>query len=114
MFMILLTYVKPLDEVDRLLDDHNAYLERNYERGRFVASGRRVPRTRGVIPGPRGEHRGDRGDGARGPVRAHGHRRVRGDRVRAEPVGAGPRGAAVTRPVLDLGRARIRPDELGG
>jgi uncharacterized protein YciI len=49
MFVIVLTYVKPLTEVDELLDGHNAYLERNYDNGRFLASGRRQPRTGGVI-----------------------------------------------------------------
>jgi uncharacterized protein YciI len=49
MFLILLTYVRPLDEIDRLVDDHNAYLERNYDAGRFIVSGRREPRIGGVI-----------------------------------------------------------------
>lgn len=49
MFIILLSYVKSLDEVDRLLDRHTAYVERNYAAGHFLASGRRVPRTGGVI-----------------------------------------------------------------
>jgi uncharacterized protein YciI len=48
-FIILLRYVKPLGEVDRLLDQHGAYLERNYAAGHFLVSGRRVPRTGGVI-----------------------------------------------------------------
>ena len=48
-FVILLRYVKPLGEVDRLIDRHSAYLERNYAAGHFLASGRRVPRTGGVI-----------------------------------------------------------------
>jgi uncharacterized protein YciI len=49
MFVIVLTYVKPLEEVERLLDDHNVYLDRNYQAGRFIASGRQEPRTGGVI-----------------------------------------------------------------
>ena len=49
MFLILLTYVRPLDEIDRLVDDHNAYLERNYDAGRFIVSGRREPRIGGVV-----------------------------------------------------------------
>jgi uncharacterized protein YciI len=48
-FVILLSYVKPLDEVDHLLAQHSAYLERNYSAGHFLVSGRRVPRTGGVI-----------------------------------------------------------------
>jgi nucleoside-diphosphate-sugar epimerase len=49
MFVIVLTYIKPPGEVDRLIGAHNAYLERNYQNSRFIASGRRVPRTGGVI-----------------------------------------------------------------
>ncbi|HEY7629114.1 MAG TPA: YciI family protein [Thermoleophilaceae bacterium] len=49
MFLIVLTYVKPLEEVDKLLDDHLAYLDRHYAEGRFLLSGARVPRNGGVI-----------------------------------------------------------------
>ena len=49
MFVLVLTYVRPLEEVDRLIDGHKAYLERNYAAGRFIVSGRREPRTGGVI-----------------------------------------------------------------
>jgi uncharacterized protein YciI len=47
--MILLRDVRPLGEVDRLLAQHSAYVERNYAPGHFLVSGRRVPRTGGVI-----------------------------------------------------------------
>jgi uncharacterized protein YciI len=49
MFLVLLTYERPLDEIDRLMDAHVAFLETCYREGRFLASGRRVPRTGGVI-----------------------------------------------------------------
>jgi uncharacterized protein YciI len=48
-FVLLLTYVKPLGEVDALMRDHMAWLRENYDAGRFVVSGRRIPRTGGVI-----------------------------------------------------------------
>ena len=48
-FVLLLTYVKPLDEVDALMRDHMAWLRENYDAGRFVVSGRQIPRTGGVI-----------------------------------------------------------------
>jgi uncharacterized protein YciI len=48
-FVLLLTYVKPLEEVDALMRDHMAWLDEHYEAGRFVISGRQVPRTGGVI-----------------------------------------------------------------
>lgn len=49
MFIISLTYIKPLKEVDALLDEHVTYLKEQYALGNFVASGRKVPRTGGVI-----------------------------------------------------------------
>jgi uncharacterized protein YciI len=48
-FVLLLTYVKPLPEVDALMRDHVAWLKEHYAAGRFVVSGRRIPRTGGVI-----------------------------------------------------------------
>jgi uncharacterized protein YciI len=48
-FIILLTYTRPLDEVDALMRDHMGWVRKNYAAGRFVVSGRRVPRTGGVI-----------------------------------------------------------------
>ena len=49
MFVLLLTYVKPLPEVDRLMRRHVAWLDEQYAAGIFVVSGRRIPRTGGVI-----------------------------------------------------------------
>jgi uncharacterized protein YciI len=47
--LIVLTYVKPLEEVDALLPAHVAWLEQGYAQGLFLVAGRRVPRTGGVI-----------------------------------------------------------------
>lgn len=49
MYIVLLTYRKPLAEIDKLMRRHVAWLEVHYASGRFIASGRRVPRTGGVI-----------------------------------------------------------------
>ncbi|MEU2351505.1 YciI family protein [Streptomyces misionensis] len=49
MFVLELTYTKPLDAVDALLAEHVAWLEEQYEKGVFLASGRKVPRDGGVI-----------------------------------------------------------------
>lgn len=49
MFIISFTYIKPLEEVDVLLEEHVIYLKEQYELGHFLASGRKVPRTGGVI-----------------------------------------------------------------
>jgi uncharacterized protein YciI len=48
-FVLLLTYVKPLAEVDALMREHVAWLNEQYDAGRFLVSGRRIPRTGGVI-----------------------------------------------------------------
>lgn len=49
MFIVLLEYKKPLAEIDRLMNDHVRWLKGHYASGLFIASGRRVPRTGGVI-----------------------------------------------------------------
>ncbi|HEX5330924.1 YciI family protein [Sulfuricurvum sp.] len=49
MFIISLTYIKPLEEVDALLEEHVAYLKEQYFLGIFLASGRKVPRDGGII-----------------------------------------------------------------
>jgi uncharacterized protein YciI len=47
--VVLLTYTVPLDEIDAKMKAHMAWLDAGYEAGLFLASGRRVPRTGGVI-----------------------------------------------------------------
>lgn len=49
MYIISLTYKVPLEEVDQHLDNHIEYLNRQYDLGNFQASGRKVPRTGGII-----------------------------------------------------------------
>ncbi len=49
MFVILLNYLKPLSEVERFVAEHRAFLERYYASGDFLLSGRKEPRTGGVI-----------------------------------------------------------------
>ncbi|MDR6964516.1 YciI family protein [Shewanella putrefaciens] len=49
MFVVLLTYKKPIAEVGLHLAAHIAYLDEHFAAGTFVASGRKVPRTGGVI-----------------------------------------------------------------
>jgi uncharacterized protein YciI len=48
-FLLLLTYVRPLPEVDALMREHVRWLDEQYAAGRFVVSGRRIPRSGGVI-----------------------------------------------------------------
>jgi uncharacterized protein YciI len=49
MFILLLTYAKPLEEVDAVMAEHMEWVREQYAAGRFLVSGRRVPRTGGVI-----------------------------------------------------------------
>jgi len=49
MFIISITYKVELKEVDKIIDQHVAYLEKHYALGHFIASGRKVPRTGSII-----------------------------------------------------------------
>ncbi|WP_445148050.1 YciI family protein [Baekduia sp. Peel2402] len=49
MFILELSYIAPLDEVDRVRDEHMSWVAEQYAAGRFHASGAKVPRTGGVI-----------------------------------------------------------------
>lgn len=48
MFILLNRYLKPLEEVDRVLPAHRRFQDELYARGTFIASGRLEPRTGGV------------------------------------------------------------------
>lgn len=49
MFIAILTYKKPLSEVDKHLQAHRDYLAEHYAAGDFIASGPQNPRIGGVI-----------------------------------------------------------------
>lgn len=49
MFLFDLTYVSSLEEVEKLLPAHIRYLDTWYSKGKFLCSGRKNPRTGGVI-----------------------------------------------------------------
>lgn len=49
MFIIDLNYIVPLEELDAHMADHVQYLRKYYKKNVFVASGRKVPRTGGII-----------------------------------------------------------------
>lgn len=49
MFAIILKYKKPIEEVEAHTPAHRAYLDRYYEKGVFVMSGRQTPPTGGVV-----------------------------------------------------------------
>ena len=49
MFIAILTYKKPIEEVDRFLQAHRDYLAEHYAAGDFIVSGPQTPRIGGVI-----------------------------------------------------------------
>jgi uncharacterized protein YciI len=49
MFIILLSYLKPMSEVDRFLQEHREFLARYYASGHLLMSGPQEPRNGGVI-----------------------------------------------------------------
>jgi len=49
MYIVSLTYKVSLDEVDIHIKKHIAYLKTQYAAGNFIASGRKDPRTGGII-----------------------------------------------------------------
>ena len=49
MFIVNLTYVKPLEKVEKHLAEHIKFLNKYYTINKFICSGRKNPRTGGVI-----------------------------------------------------------------
>ncbi len=47
--VVVITYVAPLKAIDAAMAAHVAWLTKGYEQGVLLASGRRTPRTGGVI-----------------------------------------------------------------
>ena len=49
MFVLISRFQRPLDEVNHFLAPHSAWVQRHYESGRFLVSGRREPPIGGII-----------------------------------------------------------------
>jgi uncharacterized protein YciI len=49
MYVVLSTYTAPIEEIDLLLPEHAEWLDRHYQAGDFLLSGRREPNVGGVI-----------------------------------------------------------------
>ena len=49
MFVIDLNYIVPLEKLDAHMNDHVRFLRKYYSQNVFIASGRKVPRTGGII-----------------------------------------------------------------
>ncbi|MBN3860290.1 hypothetical protein GKC56_07240 [Neisseriaceae bacterium PsAf] len=49
MYIVNLIYKKDIKEVDELREAHLNWVQENYQNGKFVASGAKVPQTGGII-----------------------------------------------------------------
>jgi len=49
LFLVLIRYLRPPEELDRLRPAHREFLRRHYDAGRLLVSGPRVDRTGGVV-----------------------------------------------------------------
>ncbi|WP_306992502.1 YciI family protein [Amycolatopsis thermophila] len=49
MFIVLIDYTAPVEEVDYYLADHAKWLDRHFQSGEFLAAGRRAPHSGCVI-----------------------------------------------------------------
>ena len=49
MFVIELVYKAPLEEIDAHMRAHMTFLRKQYAAGRFLVSGRKIPRDGGII-----------------------------------------------------------------
>jgi uncharacterized protein YciI len=49
MFVVDLNYVASLEKIDANMSEHMAFLRKYYKLNKFIASGRKVPRTGGII-----------------------------------------------------------------
>ncbi len=49
MYIVSLSYTRPVEEVEALLEGHVAWLDRYFASGKFLFAGRKDPRTGGVI-----------------------------------------------------------------
>ena len=72
MFIVTLTYLKPLEDIEPLMPAHMAWVRQGFEDGLFIGSGRRVPRLGGVILARSGDEQALRDTIARDPFVIHG------------------------------------------
>jgi uncharacterized protein YciI len=49
MFVLIARYTKSIEEVDKLLDGHRAWIVKHMEAGRILLTARQVPLTGGLI-----------------------------------------------------------------
>lgn len=51
LFVILITYMKSINEIEKILPSHRTFLKKGYESGNLLASGPQNPKTGGIVIG---------------------------------------------------------------
>lgn len=49
MFVVLINYKSPIEEIDKYLPVHREFLDYHYKQGALIASGPKKPRTGGIV-----------------------------------------------------------------
>ncbi|MHB8423161.1 MAG: YciI family protein [Leptospirales bacterium] len=49
LFTVLIRYIRPMEEVEKVVGEHRSYLEGIYQSGTLLASGPLIPRTGGIL-----------------------------------------------------------------
>ncbi|WP_342754108.1 YciI family protein [Pantoea sp. MBD-2R] len=49
MYIVTLSYTRPMEDVEAVLDAHIAWLDTYFDAGIFITAGRKDPRTGGVV-----------------------------------------------------------------
>ncbi|CAL1521026.1 YciI family protein [Chitinophaga sp. MM2321] len=49
MYLILLQYIRPVAAVEHFMEAHTAFLQKYYDSGKFILSGRRKPKSGSLI-----------------------------------------------------------------
>ena len=49
MFIVDLNYIVPLEQIDAYMKEHMVFLNKYYKKDIYITSGRKVPRTGGII-----------------------------------------------------------------
>jgi len=49
MFIINLNYIAPLEKIDARMKEHMVFINQCYKENLFIVSGRKIPRTGGII-----------------------------------------------------------------